>query len=407
MAIKTLVESKKVGLNTIISGRAYNEKTPTDIKLVYEINKNRHLITFYPNSKYYFFDKITISGFSNLPPILHTNGYSKNKILDYIHRIFKDKNIKTIGIIRTGRSSIVKRGRDKHLRISYNLLRQLCDELGSTNFSHRKRKSFIVSKYFHSEFPKLIKSKSAKSTHEEIQQTIQTLSLQSLSNFEKEDINKITDILSSLMKSGHRSQISKSELFKNTKLKIDTVTLDEVIMAFEKKLKSNTSESEWGRFLENNLFLIDSKYIHSISQFNLVLGGSRKVDFGLVDIQGYLDIFEIKKPDTPLISLRKDTRGNFIWSKQAIEAIVQAEKYLLHAVSKRSILKDDIKRERQIVLDVIRPRAFVLIGSISQLDSEEKRDDFQMLRNQFKNVDIILYDELLERIKNQKKSIEQ
>src|SRR5690606_23944446 len=125
-------------------------------------------------------------------------------------------------------------------------------------------------------------------------------------DYKEEDIIRLTDILSSLMKSNFRSKITQSELFKATKLKIDTVTFTEVIDQFEQKLAKKTTEASWGKFLEDNLFLIDSKYIHPIPQLNLVLGGSRKVDFGLIDIQGYLDIFEIKKPETKLLSSKKD-----------------------------------------------------------------------------------------------------
>ncbi len=406
MAIKTTEEIKTSGTNKLINGYAYDEKTPNDKRLIYEVNKDKRVITFYPYSKFYFFDKITINGFMVLPDLFQKKGFSKNKFLDYIHRSFKDKSIKSITAARTGNSSIVKRGKDRHLHLSYKFLKNLSDEIGSMNHQHRNRRSRMVNKYISSEFPKFIKLKSSEKSKDEIKHAIQTLKMQNASKFGGEDIDSITDFVSSLMKSGYKSHIAKSKLFKSTKLKFDTVTLDGVINEFEEKLNKATSESKWGEFLENNLFLIDSKYIYCLSELNLQLGGTRKVDFGLVDTLGYLDIFEIKKPETPLLSERKDTRGNYVWSKQAIEAIVQAEKYLFHAERKGSVLKEDIKRERQIDLAVIRPRAYVILGSTNQLDNDAKKEDFRILRNHFKNIEIILYDELIERIKNQKKSLE-
>jgi len=407
MAIKTVEEIKRVGTTTIIRGYVYDEEKPNDKTLVYEINKSKKVVSFYPySSKYYFFDKINLVGFTELPDILKKNGYSKNRIVDLINKVFKSKKIKTLTITRAGTSQIIKRGRDKHLHLSYKTVNALSVKIGSINFYHGRLKGQTVYKHFNKEFPRLIKTKHNPDAKNEINEALQTLSVQKIEDFEKEDISKITEILTSLMKTGARSQITKSQLFKNTKLKIDTVTLDQVIGEFQDKLKRKISESMWGKFLENNLFLIDSKYIHSIPQLNLVLAGSRKVDFGLVDIQGYLDLFEIKKPETRLLTSKKDSRGNYVWDRQAIEAIVQAEKYLLHADSKRHQLKEDIKRERQVSLDVIRPRAFVIMGNSDQLDNSDKKEDFRMLKNQFKNIEIILYDELLDRIKNQKKSLE-
>ena len=53
-------------------------------------------------------------------------------------------------------------------------------------------------------------------------------------------------------------------------------------------------------------------------------------------------------------------------------------------------------------MKVVKPRAILITGHSEQLDTEEKRDDFKVLRQSLKNIDIILYDELLEGLENQK-----
>ena len=45
------------------------------------------------------------------------------------------------------------------------------------------------------------------------------------------------------------------------------------------------------------------------------------------------------------------------------------------------------------------------MGANAQLDSLEKEEDFRVLRQSLKNIEVILYDELLERLKNQKNKI--
>lgn len=407
MTIKTTEDTKKVGNNTMVYGSIYDENKPTEKQPVYIINQNKKAVEYFPRAaKYYFFNKITLIGFSQLPYFLKKEGYSKNGVLNYINKVFKEKKIKSLTIIKSGETNIVKRKKDKHLHLSYKSISRLCDDIGSSNYRYSREKTALVNKHFSNELPYLIKTPSIQKGKDQIKKSIQLLSIQREKDFEKDDVNNVTTLLTNLMKSGYKSQITKSKLFKNTKIQFDFVTLDEIIKEFESKMQKKLSESDWGKFLDNNLTLIDSKYIHSIPQLNVVLGGTRKVDFGLVDILGYLDIFEIKKPETKLLTKNKDSRGNYEWNKEALESITQAEKYLFHAETKGANLRDDIKRQRNIPLEIIRPRAFVIMGHSNQLDNDSKKQDFRILKNQFKNIEIILYDELLERLKNQKKSIE-
>lgn len=405
--MKTSEETKKVGSNTMIYGFIYDENKPTEKQPVYIINQNKRIIEYFPRAaKYYFFDKLILIGFAQLPIFLKKEGYSKNGVLNYINKVFKELKIKSLTITKSGGTNIVKRKKDQHLHLSYKSISRLCDDIGSSNYRYSRERTALVNKHFANELPELIKIPSVQNGKEQIKNAIQALSIQSEKDFEKNDVNNITTLLTNLMKSGYKSQITKSKLFKSTKIQFDFVTLDEIIKEFESNMQKKISESEWGKFLDNNLTLIDSKYIHSIPQLNVVLGGTRKVDFGLVDILGYLDIFEIKRPETKLLTKNKDSRDNYEWNKEALESITQAEKYLFHAERKGVNLRDDIKRERNIPLEIIRPRAFVIMGHSNQLDNESKQQDFRILKNQFKNIEIILYDELLERLKNQKKSIE-
>lgn len=121
--------------------------------------------------------------------------------------------------------------------------------------------------------------------------------------------------------------------------------------------------------------------------------------FGLVDSHGYLDLFEIKKPETRLLAASQD-RGNHYWHADAVKAIVQAEKYLHNASQNALTLAEGVRRERQLDVRVIRPRAVVIMGHSAQLDTPSKKDDFRVLRTSLRHIEIILYDELLTSLKN-------
>ena len=218
------------------------------------------------------------------------------------------------------------------------------------------------------------------------------------------DVEKFLDFIEKLLTVKYSSAASRRKLFSAAKVKVDEVALKETIQAFEAKLENDESEHKWGEFLQKHLFLIDSKYVSVIGQLNVVLGGERTVDFGLVDSQGYLDLFEIKKPTTKLLATNPD-RGNYYWSSDAVKAITQAEKYLYNAERKAPSLAEDIAREKNISVSVIRPRAVLIIGYSNQLDTLDKETDFRVLRMSLKNVEVVTYNELLQRLKNQMSKI--
>jgi len=85
--------------------------------------------------------------------------------------------------------------------------------------------------------------------------------------------------------------------------------------------------------------------------------------------------------------------------------LAQAEKYRYNAERKSSDLAEGIKREKGLIVDIIRPRALLLIGHRSQLTDDNMKEDFRVLRQSLKNIEVILYDELLERLKLQKDKI--
>lgn len=293
MSLKTIEITKKVRSNSILQGYVFDEENPDKKTLTYKINKNKKTIEFFPSrSEFYFFDRIKIVGLSTLPEIFNKKGYMKNNLLYYLNSTF-EKGIKDITVCNSGNSQIFKRGRSKYLHFRLADLEKLSKALGSLNYYNNNQKSITTNRYFSRLFPELIKEKVIKIPKYKIKGALNTLQTLKPEIFDAEDINSVISILSSLLKTKYKSQIKRSELFSATKLTIDTVTLDEVISEFKENLDSGVSESKWGNFLQRNLFLIDSKYIHSIPQLNLVLGGTRKVDFGLVDIQGYLDLYEI------------------------------------------------------------------------------------------------------------------
>jgi hypothetical protein len=221
-----------------------------------------------------------------------------------------------------------------------------------------------------------------------------------IEHLSQDDVKEFMAFFEAFLAGKYKSQARKHELLSVAKLGVDDIATKDIVTAFEKMLTQDPPESKWRDFLKKNLFLLDSKYIDVLPELSVVLATARKADFGLVDSQGYLDVFEIKRPGTPLLAKSLD-RGNYYWSSDAVKAIMQAEKYLVNAESKAAVLAKDIWRERDVSVKVIRPRAVVVMGESSQLDNNAKHEDFRVLRMSLKNVEVLLYDELLARLKHQ------
>ena len=51
-------------------------------------------------------------------------------------------------------------------------------------------------------------------------------------------------------------------------------------------------------------------------------------------------------------------------------------------------------------INIINPRAIIVAGTTKELNTKTKRNHFKNLRESLKDIEFVLYDELLERLKN-------
>lgn len=378
---------------------ADDNKNPKKRKKVFSIDKKEETVIFHFGDGHCVKD-ILVKGCKSLPVFFSEKGYIKQGIGYYLDKMLLGKKIKKVIVSKKEPNSFKK----DEIIINYDSLVELQKGLGNINTEAKKDKSDYVSNFFNRLFPKQYK-KIEDSAPKRTSKVLRILDQSIIEHLDTDGVNKFIDFFEILLKTKYSNQVSRHKLLSLAKIKVDDVAIEEIINKFESNITNDCSEGSWGKFLEKNLFLLDSKYIKSIPQLNLVLAGARKVDFGLVDSYGYLDIFEIKKPTTKLLSKAQD-RGNYYWSVDAVKAITQAEKYLYNAEQKALSLASDIEREKDgLQVNIVRPRAVLLLGDTKQLDNKAKFDDFKILRNSLKNIEVVTYDELLIRMKNQRNRI--
>jgi len=397
-----IVEHKKTSKN-IVKIFVYPRGKPNEKRRIYEINKATREIRYYPKD-YAFVRKITLRGFTKLPSEFAKKGYIKGGVMYYLAKKFADRDVFQFIIAKEAQSQIAEEDGKCSVLLNYESLSWLSKHLGRMIYEGKVKKSRFVDEFFGDKFPGYFEKPGPTTGRQRAASVISNLDVSIIEHLNAEEVDKLVDFFEDFITQRYKSKLHKRKLFKAVKIRVDDIALNEIVESFEEMLAGNYSESKWGEFLKKNLFLIDSKYVKVIPQLNVVLAGARNVDFGLVDSQGYLDLFEIKKPVTTLLASKQD-RGNYYWSTEAVKAIVQAEKYLYNAASKANDLAADIQRQKGLSVQVVKPRAVVIIGTRDQLDGDAKKEDFRVLRTSLKNVEVILYDELLESLKNQQSKI--
>jgi len=176
-------------------------------------------------------------------------------------------------------------------------------------------------------------------------------------------------------------------------------TLKELSQHLEKAISNNQSESWWQNFIKSNILLIQQGYIKSIEKMNIAVGDTKFPDFSLVTHDNYLDILEIKRPNTVL--LKKDSsRGNYYWDTELSKGIIQVENYISNVSTHRDVIRNFLRDKHAIDLQVLRPRGIILVGDASKLIDQKEKDDFRLLSHSLKNITIVTYDELLNRLTN-------
>lgn len=398
---KYQIERQNVNRN-IVQIWVSEEDNPELRRLAYRINKRNKIILFYPKKDDFFLPKVTIGGFESLPDDFSDNGYIKQGVQYYLNKKLQSKSIASLEISKD-RSTTIRKVRNRGaytLILKYDDFKTLREQFLVVNNQSSQSKNDIIDGFFYNHFPDKFEE-STSTAQQQYQNVIKNLNSEIIEHFTPEDLNKMEEFITELLDKRYQSNSHKFLQLARTKIKVDTIAIDRILTKFQKNLDDGISENLWGKYLKKNLFLLDSKYVKILPELNVILRGSRNVDFGMIDTKGYLDIFEIKKPDTPLLATGTD-RGNYFWHTSTVKAIVQAEKYLFNAERKASNLAEDISREERISVKVVKPRAFLITGHSDQLDTDEKRDDFKVLRQSLKNIDIILYDELLEGLENQK-----
>lgn len=205
---------------------------------------------------------------------------------------------------------------------------------------------------------------------------------------------------------GNKEELANDAPHALLKLKtdIEQVTLGRLIAAFEHMLSMRLNEGQWQKFFKDNSFILSLAFSYPVMliQDQAHVGGAdiRGVGVKIADFlvanrfTGNLAIFEIKKPDVSLLAEVEYRKNLYRSSKELSGAIAQVQD------QKFQIQNNFVTLAYQSGWEDVHPfsaHCIVVIGR--NVTDRHERKSFEFTRHALKDVHIITFDELLEKMK--------
>ena len=172
-------------------------------------------------------------------------------------------------------------------------------------------------------------------------------------------------------------------------------------------------EKDWQNKILSFLLLLFPKYIAVLDNLHIKdfyskpnKTTNRYIDLTLVDVNGHIDIIEIKRPFENCLVSKGKYRDNFTPKKELSGAVMQVEKYIFHLSKWGRDGEEQINKIRQkelpinLPLKITNPKGIIILGSENSL-TKDQLFDFEFIKRKYSNIiDIMTYDDLLRRLNN-------
>ena len=181
-----------------------------------------------------------------------------------------------------------------------------------------------------------------------------------------------------------------------------------IVNQFENNLSLTLGEKYWQLFLSKNDWIFGyglTYYCMSTLGREVLVGGKTIYNQGghicdfLLCTKGnakFTSLVEIKCPNTKLIG-KEARNGVYPISNDLSAALSQLQVYCNSWSINRD--PDVVRREIKGNYMTVLPKGILVIGNTSELDNEDKKVSFELFRRHLHNIEILTYDELLERAK--------
>lgn len=152
------------------------------------------------------------------------------------------------------------------------------------------------------------------------------------------------------------------------------------------------NEVEIQSFLKSNIWMFGNDYSYIVQ--NGRINTQNILDMVPQNYESYIDIIEVKLPKEKLFNY-DDSHNNYYSTSALTKAIAQTQNYIFE-LEKKTV--DEVYQSKN-ECKVIRPKGIILFGSSVPLNDEEKQY-LRILNSSYHNIQIITYQQLMEKSKN-------
>lgn len=234
-----------------------------------------------------------------------------------------------------------------------------------------------------------------------VNERISKLALRPLNEVSHERQNEAMEIITANSRKMLQEQPDKLVKLRKD---IDLVTLDELLNKFGAMLEEDLEEFRWQRLFEDNPFILNTAFgvpiikVHSHAYVGgqKIAGGGNKITDFLVknSISNNAAIIEIKKPATKLLGTGTYRHDVYPPSSELSGAINQLLDQIYKFQKNIALLKEESGIYNIETYSVV---GVLLIGR--SMSIKDKKKSFELFRGNSKNIIIITFDELLEKLK--------
>ena len=163
-------------------------------------------------------------------------------------------------------------------------------------------------------------------------------------------------------------------------------------------LASSASEHELELWIKENDWVFGVEYVRRLNATRI--GLHEDADLLVESLDGYADLIELKKASVfPLFNY--DPSHNCYYPAATLAQVIgQTINYLRLMEANQAVLKSEDG------LEVLKPRAKIVIGRSSQFRDEKEKNALRTLNDTLHNIEIITYDEIMARAHRIVKSYE-
>lgn len=217
----------------------------------------------------------------------------------------------------------------------------------------------------------------------------------------EEDQNAVIGALTS-----HAADIAEDQPEKLAKLRgdIELVTLEALIKRYEEMLDEKLVEGRWQEFFNENPFILNMAFGYpvikvrdqaSVGGRKLSGDGEKITDFLVKNsLTNNTAIFEIKTPQTPILNKTPFRDGIYTPSADLSGSINQALDQKYQFQKQIAQIKDNT---RLYDIESYAVHCCLVIGKTP--DGDDRKKSFELFRRNSKDVEIVTFDELLEKLR--------